>query len=702
MVNVFNIIIGTPLGFTMRLCLALVRDYGFSIILFTLATKLILFPLSVWVQKNSIKMIKIQPEINNLEAKYIHNKDAFYDEQIKVYKREKYNVFAGFIPLLIQIPLIIGIISVIYNPMQHLLNINTETIEIFNSTTKKIMQTEELGSSPQLRAIELMRDENNYTVYYEALANSFSGDFAVETMQKIDSFNMNFFGMNLSEMPSILKISILWLMPLLAGLSSLIMCIIQNKINVLQKEQGFIGKWGMVMFLTAFSLYFGFAVAAGVGLYWIASNVFSTVQMFILNAMYNPNKIIDYAALEESKKVLAQAKEGLPKKSSLLFDRTEEGKRERQDYKRFFQVPEDKMKVVFYSEASGFYKYYKNIINSILENSGDLIIHYVTEDPNDIVFSMNNPRLVPYFIRQAKLISLMMKLTCDIVVMTTPDLQTYHIKRSLVRKDIEYIYVDHAGTNLCMGYRPHALDYFDTIFAVSEEQAREVRAMEKYYSTPKKNILKCGYALIDDMIASYDKSKHEKNQLPVILIAPSWQNDNILDSCLDDILEKILDKDWKVIVRPHPMYIKRFPDKMNSILSRYKLKLSNTFEIQTDFSSNATVYNSDLVITDWSAIGTEFSFTTLKPTLYINTEMKILNPDYDKIGVEPYDITVRNIAGKAIQKESISNIDSIIADMLNNMEEYREIIEKERNRYYYNLGKSGEVGAKYILGRIKL
>ena len=41
----------------------------------------------------------------------------------------------------------------------------------------------------------------------------------------------------------------------------------------------------------------------------------------------------------------------------------------------------------------------------------------------------------------------MMKMDADIVVMTMPDLQRYHIKRSLVKKDVEYIYIDHVLYN---------------------------------------------------------------------------------------------------------------------------------------------------------------------------------------------------------------------------------------------------------------
>ena len=65
----------------------LVGDYGFAIILFTLATKLVLLPVSVWIHKNSIQMVKIQPDINMIKVKYYGDSDTIADEQAKLFKK---------------------------------------------------------------------------------------------------------------------------------------------------------------------------------------------------------------------------------------------------------------------------------------------------------------------------------------------------------------------------------------------------------------------------------------------------------------------------------------------------------------------------------------------------------------------------------------------------------------------------------------
>ena len=58
----------------------------------------------------------------------------------------------------------------------------------------------------------------------------------------------------------------------------------------------------------AFSTYFTYLVPAGVGLYWIASNLFAIANLYFMNFLYKPSKYIDYEALEESKKELEELK----------------------------------------------------------------------------------------------------------------------------------------------------------------------------------------------------------------------------------------------------------------------------------------------------------------------------------------------------------------------------------------------------------
>lgn len=91
-------------------------NFGLTIILFTLLTKVILLPLSIWVHCNGLKVIKIQPELNRLKAEHYGDADAIADGQATLYKKEKYNPLASLIPLAVQLIILMGVVEVIRHP----------------------------------------------------------------------------------------------------------------------------------------------------------------------------------------------------------------------------------------------------------------------------------------------------------------------------------------------------------------------------------------------------------------------------------------------------------------------------------------------------------------------------------------------------------------------------------------------------------
>jgi len=106
------------------------------------------------------------------------------------------------------------------------------------------------------------------------------------------------------------------------------------------------------------------------------------------------------------------------------------------------------------------------------------------------------------------------------------------------------------------------------------------------------------------------------------------------------------------------------------------------------------------MITDWSGISFEFSFATGRPTLFINTKMKVLNENWQKIECEPIEITLRNEIGISIEKSDVGNIGDIAKDTFARSGEYQKKIEASLKKAVYNVGCSNEVGAKYILNRL--
>ena len=610
-------------------CYSLCQNFGLAILLFTLLSKIVLLPISVGLQKNSIKMVKMQPEINRLKAAHCGDPDAIAEGQAAIFKREKYHPLASIIPLAVQIVLLMGLIG------------------------------------------------------------------AIRACMGYDAVDMNCFGVDLSLVPGEGK-GLLILSPILAGLSAWAMCAAQNASNVLQSEQSAWNQYGMLILSVALSLYLGWFVPVGVALYWIASNLLAIVQLYALNAAINPRHYVDYEALEESKRELAALQSLGGKKHALLGDA--DTRRERADYKRFFSVVNKHL--VYYSESSGFYKYFKGGIEYLLENT-NLTIHYITSDPKDQIFELakTHPAIKPYYIGEKKLITLMMKMDADVVIMTMPDLENYHIKRSYVRRDIEYIYQIHGVGSVNSALRKGALDHYDTVFCVGEHLKREIRQLEALDHLPEKNLVETGYPLLDEMCAAYEAAPHPERAQKQILIAPSWQKDNIIDTCLEKLLDELKSTGHRIIVRPHPQQVRHQQAYFEQLKARYAA--DENVEIQTDFSSNATVFESDLLITDWSDIAWEFCYTTKKPVLFIDTPMKVMNPDWQKIAEPPMNIAARQEVGAVLKLTELDRTAETARALLDDPAHYRAAITESLQRHVYHPGHSAEAEGKYIISAIQ-
>ena len=489
-----------------------------------------------------------------------------------------------------------------------------------------------------------------------------------------------------------------WLMPLFAGAAAWLLGYSQNIFNPLQHEQSRAQQLTTNGISICISLFLGCFVAAGVGLYWATSNFFSIVVQWGENWCIPPKKHVDYPALRRSQAEMRKFEESL--KIGGEVSATDKI-RERNDYRSFFAVADKKL--VFFAEGGGFYKYFKTVIEHILTHS-NLTIHYVTNDPKDGVFDLagSHPRIRAYYIGPQRIIPLMMKMDADMVVMTTPDLNTYHIKRSYVRKDVEYVYLDHGPTSVHMCYRKGAFDHFDTIMCNGPFQVAEHRATEKVYGLKPKKLVESGYPLLDTLVR---KSKsggegEQRNAAPRIMIANSHQKDNIFDTCLDELISTLLNlstsQPLNVVVRPHPQYVRRNPAKMAAIEAKYA-KVPRVI-LETDFSKPSTMDRSDVLITDWSGIAYEFAYKTRRPTLFVDTPMKVINPEWQKIDLVPTDISFRNAVGRSVPLANVKErAGSIVAEMLSPPDAFAAEIDGLFRSQFFNPGNAGAVAGDAII-----
>ncbi len=619
-----------PLGWLMRLAYSLTGSYGLALILFTLLTKVVLFPVSLWVHANGIKTVRLEPAVNRLKVKYFGDRDRIADEQALLYKQARYSPFASVIPLAVQILLLIALIRIIYEPETY------------------------LGQAVDPR----------------------------------------FLCFDLSVTPAAAG-GIHFLIPVLAGLAALALCLSQNRLNPMQASQGMAGKLTTLLISVGISLVLGFTVPVGVGFYWIWSNLFTILQQLVLNRVRPPEKEIDWDDLAASRKELAAYAD-----TDRETERSrEEVRREKEDYKRFFSVGNKHL--VFYSESRGFYKYYERVIRYILDNSR-LAIHYVTSDPDDGIFALakEEPRIIPYYIGPKKLITLFMKLEADVVVMTMPDLGNYQYKRSYYSKTVKYVYIFHYPLSTHMVLHTGALRHYDAILCVGDFQFEEIRQTEKLFGDPEQELVACGYGQLEKLYEAYQDTPKTKRERPKVLIAPSWQEANILDSCIDPLLTELLGKGYDVTVRPHPEYVKRYGDRMNAIVQRWADYRGGDLFFELDFTGNTSIYDSDTVISDWSGTAYEFVMVTERPCVFIDTPPKINNPDYEKITVPPLEMTLRDQVGIRVQPPEFTGLAERIRGLIGDGS-YAARIAKIRDDTIANFGRSGEVGGRYLIDAVK-
>ncbi len=111
--------ISNLLGHILRIIFEFVNNYGLSIIVFTLFVRLLLVPLMIKQIKSQKAMQDIQPKIKEIQEKYKNKPEKQQEELMNIYKEAKINPLAGCLPLLIQMPILIGLFNVLREPVKY-------------------------------------------------------------------------------------------------------------------------------------------------------------------------------------------------------------------------------------------------------------------------------------------------------------------------------------------------------------------------------------------------------------------------------------------------------------------------------------------------------------------------------------------------------------------------------------------------------
>lgn len=275
--GIFDTLIVRPFGLLLMWIYNIVHNYGFAIIIFATIAKLILLPFSYKSKKSMAKMSKLQEKMNKLQKQYANNRVKLNEEISKLYEREGVSPMSGCLPSFLPLPIMFGLYYAVQKPLTYMMG--------FLETGPDI------GLLANAVGIDLAA-ENAYTVQIviaERLNEFFdaSGKLMPE-IAKLSSnianylvpIDFNFFGLNLAEQPTISHPSILWVIPVLSGLTAFLSSYLTQKMQGTQ-VQGSMKT--MLYVMPLMSVYFGFILPASVGIYWITNNVLMVVQEFCLS-----------------------------------------------------------------------------------------------------------------------------------------------------------------------------------------------------------------------------------------------------------------------------------------------------------------------------------------------------------------------------------------------------------------------------------
>lgn len=115
----WNGIIVDPLIGGLKYLAQVTSSGGLAIILFTIAIRLVMLPLSIYQMKSQKAMTAIQPLIREAQKKFGNDRERMTQETMRIYKEHGVNPASGCLPLLLQMPIFIGLYSALITLGSH-------------------------------------------------------------------------------------------------------------------------------------------------------------------------------------------------------------------------------------------------------------------------------------------------------------------------------------------------------------------------------------------------------------------------------------------------------------------------------------------------------------------------------------------------------------------------------------------------------
>ena len=281
---------------------------------------------------------------------------------------------------------------------------------------------------------------------------------------------------------------------------------------------------------------------------------------------------------------------------------------------------------VIYNEGGQYCNVFKPVLDEF-ENRGIQIL-YLTGASGDPAFEAGYAHIKCEFIGEDnRAFARLNLLSADIVLMTTPGLDVYQLKRSKMVR--HYAHILHSPADAAT-YRLFGIDYFDSILLTGDYQAKDIKTLETMRGLPQKRLVTVGCTYLDVFAKKIKQIPKEENHPFTVLVSPSWGPSAILSRYGSKLLDPLVKTGWRIIVRPHPQSKKSENAMLEKLTERYK----DAANLEWDFESE-NIYSlakSDIMISDFSGIIYDYIFLFNKPVMYVLRGFDMRPYDADDLG----------------------------------------------------------------------
>lgn len=359
------------------------------------------------------------------------------------------------------------------------------------------------------------------------------------------------------------------------------------------------------------------------------------------------------------------------------------------------QVDSSYKPYVIYNEGNQYWNTFKPVVEEF--EARKIPLEYLTSSKNDPVFDQKYNYVKAEFIGEGNsAFAKLNMLSAGVVLMTTPGLQVYQLKRS---KNVKhYSHVLHMP-NDATTYRLFGLDFFDSVLLTGDYQATDLRYLEEKRGINKKELVTVGCPYLDVYKQNIAEIPAEENHPFTVLVSPSWGDVGLLKKYGEKLLDPLSKTGWRIIVRPHPQSKKSEAEMLERLTARYKdnPNIVWDYERQNIFS----LKKSDIMISDFSGIIFDYTFLCDKPVMYVNAGMDLRPYDaYDLDGKELWQYSVLRKFGTELKEEQFANIKEVIQSV-SDSKELEEARHAAKAEAWMHEGEAGKNIADFMIGKVE-